>query len=76
MDTSRLKKFAAEARNILKQGVAIGDNRVSAGSTWYSDVEMGRVVASIAFGYTTSCSEYTNMVRAALAEFAISGTKN
>ena len=62
--------------NILKQGVAIGDNRVSAGSTWYSDVEMGRVVASIAFGYTTSCSEYTNMVRAALAEFAISGTKN
>ena len=54
---------------ILKQGVAFGENRVATGCTWPSDVEMGRLVASIAFGYVTSCREYTDMVRAALAEF-------
>lgn len=55
--------------NILKQGIAYGENRVSAGSTWCGDVEMGRLAACIAYGYTTSCREYTDMVRAALAEF-------
>lgn len=55
--------------NILKQGVSFGENRIATGCTWPSDVEMGRLVASIAFGYVTSCSEYTSMVRAALAEF-------
>lgn len=55
--------------SILKQGVAFGENRVATGCTWPSDVEMGRLVASIAFGYVTSCREYTDMVRAALAEF-------
>ena len=55
---------------ILKQGVAYGENRIAAGTTWPSDVEMGRLVACIAFGYTTSCREYTDMVRAALAEFS------
>lgn len=53
---------------ILKQGVAFGENRVATGCSWPSDVEMGRLVASIAFGYVTSCREYTDMVRAALAE--------
>ena len=55
--------------NILKQGIAYGENRVSAGTTWCGDVEMGRLAACIAYGYTTSCREYTDMVRAALAEF-------
>lgn len=55
--------------SILKQGVAFGENRVATGCTWPSDVEMGRLVASIAFGYVTSCREYTDMVRAALSEF-------
>lgn len=56
-------------KNILKQGVSFGENRIATGCTWPSDVEMGRLVASIAFGYVTSCSEYTSMVRAAIAEF-------
>ena len=55
--------------NILKQGVSFGENRIATGCTWPSDVEMGRLVASIAFGYVTSCREYTSLVRAALAEF-------
>lgn len=54
---------------ILKQGVSFGENRIATGCTWPSDVEMGCLVASIAYGYVTSCSEYNSMVRAALAEF-------
>lgn len=54
---------------ILKQGVAFGENRVAVGATWPSDVEMGRVVACIAYGYTTACRGYTDMVRAAIEEF-------
>lgn len=57
--------------NILKQGVNIGENRIAVGATWPGDVEMGRVMASIAYGYTTACREYTDMARAALTEFSI-----
>lgn len=61
--------YPSYQNTILKQGIAYGENRVSVGATWPSDVEMGRLVACIAYGYTTACRGYTDMVHAAIEEF-------
>lgn len=61
--------LTSNQHNILKQGVDYGENRIAAGVSWPGDVEIGRMLASIAYGYTTSCRDYGTMVRQAVAEF-------
>lgn len=55
--------------DILHHGILYGDNRVSTGASWQSDVDMGRLVACISLVHTTSSSEFITAVRNAQAEF-------
>lgn len=62
--------------NILKRGMEIGDNRVSVGTTWQSDVNMGRIVGCIAFGYATSSRDFVSLVRQAQSEFEMNQNRD